>query len=120
MPVRIYELAHEFDMPTKEILAVCREAGLDVKSHSSTIEDDEADSIRARLAPRQAEASETEVRAMAPEPAKPEPPTLTPDEQLARARSLRISLPTRHARKPQAEGIKLTPPRRPPAPVQEE
>ncbi|MGB3087541.1 MAG: translation initiation factor IF-2 N-terminal domain-containing protein, partial [Phycisphaerae bacterium] len=49
MPVRIYELAREFDMPSKEMVAVCREAGLQVKSHSSTIDEDEAEMIRRQL-----------------------------------------------------------------------
>jgi hypothetical protein len=37
--LRVYELAHEFDLTTKVVLEACRKAGLDVKSHSSQIED---------------------------------------------------------------------------------
>jgi hypothetical protein len=37
--LRIYEIAHEFDLTTKEVLDACRKAGLDLKSHSSQIED---------------------------------------------------------------------------------
>ncbi|MCX5654242.1 MAG: hypothetical protein NTY65_06305 [Planctomycetota bacterium] len=32
MAVRIYELAHEFDLATKEVLAAASEVGVDVKS----------------------------------------------------------------------------------------
>ncbi|MGB2780083.1 MAG: translation initiation factor IF-2 N-terminal domain-containing protein, partial [Phycisphaerae bacterium] len=88
MPVRIYELAREFDLPTKEVLAACREAGLDVKSHSSTVEEDEADRIRARLAPESAEVADQAVAPPAAPEAPPEP-VLSPEEQLARARGMR-------------------------------
>jgi len=37
--LRVYKLAHEFDLPTKVVLEACRKAGLDLKSHSSQIED---------------------------------------------------------------------------------
>ena len=37
--LRVYELAHEFDLTTKAVLEACRKAGLDIRSHSSHIED---------------------------------------------------------------------------------
>jgi hypothetical protein len=37
--VRVYELAHEFDVTTQVVLEACVKAGLNVKSHSGTIED---------------------------------------------------------------------------------
>lgn len=37
--LRVYEIAHEFDLTTKEVLEACRKAGLDLRSHSSPIED---------------------------------------------------------------------------------
>ena len=118
MPVRIYELAHEFDLPTKDVLEACRKAGLDVKSHSSTIEEYEAETVRHYLSGKADEDLEEETATaalpQAAEPAAPPPPEVNPDEQLARARSLQVSLPTRRAR-PKAEGVKLTPPSRPPA-----
>ncbi|MBE3134148.1 MAG: translation initiation factor IF-2 N-terminal domain-containing protein, partial [Acidobacteria bacterium] len=118
MSVRIYELAREFDMSNKDVVAACREAGLDVKSHSSTVEGYEADMIRRRLAADVGE-DETEAppAAAAPPPA-PEPPKepeLSPDEQLAQARTRVISLPTRGAFRPKAEGVKLPGRHRPPA-----
>ena len=77
MPVRIYELAHEFELTTKEVLVACREAGLDVKSHSSTIEDDEADAVRRHLSVLVDDVDggdETAVAAPAAAPAPPPPP----------------------------------------------
>ncbi len=118
MPVRIYELAHEFDMPSKEMVEFCRDVGLDVKSHSSTIEDDEADMVRRRF--------HGEVEEPAPEPApaaeaappaepgeaevEPEPePRLSVEARIERARSLRVPLPLARPRRPKAEGIALLP-----------
>ncbi|MBM4016927.1 MAG: translation initiation factor IF-2 [Planctomycetes bacterium] len=122
MPVRIYELTREFNLTTKEVLAACREAGLVVKSHSSTIEDDEAAMVRRRLSVLAGDTDEPERAAVAapPEPAAalapPPPPPVplpSPEEQLARARSMHVLLPTRGPMKPKAEGAKL-PGRRPP------
>jgi len=119
VPVRIYELAHEFELTTKEVLAACREVGLDVKSHSSTIEDDEADRVRRRLSVVGDDldaGEETAVAAPPAAPAAPPPPPvpqISPEEQLARARQTQVTLPSRGPVKPKAEGLKL-PGRRPP------
>ncbi len=43
---RIYELAKELHRDNKDVLAVCESLGIVVKSHSSTISDDEVDRIR--------------------------------------------------------------------------
>ena len=137
MSVRIYELSHEFDMSNKEVIEICRKAGLEVKSHSSTIDEDEADMVRRRLAARlgtdeddlepepepeealPAPSAPTAVaEAPPPPPAEPEPepePELSPEEQLAQARSRVVALPTRGRRKPKAEGVKLPSRRKPPA-----
>ncbi|RMH75464.1 MAG: translation initiation factor IF-2 [Cyanobacteria bacterium J007] len=45
--VRIYELSRELNLENKDILAVCEQLNIAVKSHSSTISEDEADRIRA-------------------------------------------------------------------------
>lgn len=44
--VRIYELSKELNLENKDILAVCEQLNISVKSHSSTITDDEAERIR--------------------------------------------------------------------------
>ena len=40
--VRIYELSKELDLENKDILAICKDEGIAVKSHSSTISEEEA------------------------------------------------------------------------------
>ena len=125
MSVRIYELSREFDMPNKEVIEICREAGLEVKSHSSTIDEDEADLIRRRLAallgdqvgePEPEPPPEPGATAVATaEPPEPPEPELTPEEQLEQARKRAVALPSRGRRKPKAEGLKLPSRRKPPA-----
>jgi translation initiation factor IF-2 len=121
VPVRIYELAREFGLPNKDVVEACRKAGLDVKSHSSTIEEYEADMIRrqlSHLAGEDVEIEEEEAPAKPAHAAPPPPPPvpqISPEEQLARARRMQVALPTRGPIKPKAEGVKLSPPRRPPA-----
>ena len=45
--VRIYELSKELNLENKDILAVCEQLNIAVKSHSSTISESEAERIRA-------------------------------------------------------------------------
>ncbi|CAN1211382.1 translation initiation factor IF-2 [Tumidithrix helvetica PCC 7403] len=45
--VRVYELSKELELDTKDILAVCEQLNIAVKSHSSTITESEADLVRA-------------------------------------------------------------------------
>ncbi len=45
--VRIYELSKELNLDNKELLAICDQLEIAVKSHSSTISDSEAEQIRA-------------------------------------------------------------------------
>ena len=44
--VRIYELSKELDLDNKELLAICDQLDIAVKSHSSTISETEAEQIR--------------------------------------------------------------------------
>lgn len=44
--VRIYELSRELNLDNKDILAICEQLNISVKSHSSTISDAEAEQIR--------------------------------------------------------------------------
>ncbi|MBE9041508.1 translation initiation factor IF-2 [Oscillatoriales cyanobacterium LEGE 11467] len=44
--VRIYELSHELELKNKDILTICEQLDIAVKSHSSTITSDDADRIR--------------------------------------------------------------------------
>jgi translation initiation factor IF-2 len=45
--VRVYELTRELNLETKDILAICEQLNIAVKSHSSTIAESEANLIRA-------------------------------------------------------------------------
>jgi translation initiation factor IF-2 len=45
--VRIYELSKELNLDNKELLAICDQLSISVKSHSSTISESEAERIRA-------------------------------------------------------------------------
>ena len=45
--VRIYELSKELNLDNKELLAICDQLDIAVKSHSSTISESEAENIRA-------------------------------------------------------------------------
>lgn len=45
--VRIYELSRELNLDNKDLLAICEQQNISVKSHSSTITDSEAERIRA-------------------------------------------------------------------------
>ena len=44
--IRVYELAHELGLTNKEALDLCLSLGMGVKSHSSSIEDAQADRAR--------------------------------------------------------------------------
>jgi translation initiation factor IF-2 len=44
--VRIYELSKELELENRDILAICEKLDIAVKSHSSTIAEEEADRIR--------------------------------------------------------------------------
>ena len=44
--VRIFALARELDMESKDLLAVCRQHGIDVKNQLSTIEPELSDRIK--------------------------------------------------------------------------
>ncbi|ERN41388.1 translation initiation factor IF-2 [Rubidibacter lacunae KORDI 51-2] len=46
--IRIYELSKELDLDNRDILGICEDLGINVKSHSSTITDDDAERIRVR------------------------------------------------------------------------
>ena len=68
--VRIYELSRELSLENKDILAACERLNIAVKSHSSTITDEDAGRIRSELQ----NASKTAV-APQPSPAAPKKPT---------------------------------------------
>ena len=44
--IRVYELARELGLTNKETLDLCGDLGIQAKSHSSSIEDAQADRVR--------------------------------------------------------------------------
>src|SRR3954449_1260140 len=64
--IRVYELARELGLTNKETLDLCEGLGIQAKSHSSSIEDAQADRIR-RKADREGLRRETQ-------PEEEEPP----------------------------------------------
>ncbi len=67
--IRVYELARELGLENKEALDLCLSLGIGVKSHSSSVEDAQADRVR-RKAEREGLKRDPIPE---PEPAKPEP-----------------------------------------------
>src|SRR2546423_13708441 len=77
--IRVYELARELGLSNKEALDLCERLRIGVKSHSSSIEDPQADRVR-RLAdaeglrrPTPPEAEPEPAPAAAPPPARGAP-----------------------------------------------
>jgi translation initiation factor IF-2 len=67
--VRIYELSRELNLDNKDILAVCEQLDISVKSHSSTITESEAERIRA-AAEKQATPSSSQGKSSPSRPAQ--------------------------------------------------
>ncbi len=54
--VRIYQLAKDLDVETKDLLAILDEMGVEYKSHSSTLDEETADAVRSLIEDEQASA----------------------------------------------------------------
>jgi len=76
--VRIYELARELDLESKEVLEHAKELGLDVKTASSGVDDEGADLLRLAFAPEEAVADEMPADEM---PAKEAPAKEAPAKE---------------------------------------
>ena len=79
--MRIYELARELDLESKEVLAHAKELGLDVKTASSGVDDESADLLRLAFAPEEPSGEEVAVEeSVVDEPVAPvaEEPVVEP------------------------------------------
>ncbi|MDG8921857.1 translation initiation factor IF-2 [Streptococcus pneumoniae] len=122
---RLYEIAKELGKESKEVVARAKELGLDVKSHSSSVEEAVAAKIAASFKPaaapkveakpaapkvsaeKKAEKSEPAKPAVAKEEAKPAEPVAPKTEKVAAKPQSRNFKAEREARaKEQAEGRK--------------
>jgi len=68
--IRVYELARELGLPNKETLDLCESLGIGAKSHSSSIEEAQADRVR-RKADREGLRRAVQPEEPAPSPARP-------------------------------------------------
>ncbi|MDP6380856.1 MAG: translation initiation factor IF-2 N-terminal domain-containing protein, partial [Phycisphaerae bacterium] len=105
MSIRVYQLAKELGMSSKELVIECQEAGYDVATHSSSMDQEDAEDMRRRLSSPPAEAPAVALATQPVEVVEIAPPQPTPEEQVAKARKTKVSLPTRRM-KPQARGKK--------------
>ncbi len=109
--IRVYELARELGLTNKEALDLCESLGIGVKSHSSSIEDAQADRVR-RKADRDGlrrekspeEPAPAKSRPAAekaePAPARAETPAPGPAEEPAERPAARVATESRPAPQP--------------------
>ncbi len=82
--IRVYELANELGLSNKELLAVLQKEGFKVRSHSSTLESEEADLIRRAILNERMEAQKAKTAgAPAAKPAAPAAPAPAPQAAAA-------------------------------------
>src|ERR687885_268983 len=109
--IRVYELARELGLSNKEALDLCERLRIGVKSHSSSIEDPQADRVR-RLADAEGLRRPTQPEPEAepaPAPVRPEPAVAHPEEPAPEP----LTAPHRVIRSTEGGTVRLAP--RPPA-----
>ncbi len=89
--VRLYELSRELDLDTKDVISICEQLSIVVKSHSSTITESEAELVRTKAPqhhpkPADPKASEKKVAAAAK--------TKEADGKIAKQQILAVTKPT--------------------------
>lgn len=132
--VRIYELSRELNLDNKDILAVCEQLNISVKSHSSTITDSEAERIRAAAdkyastpaktpAPRQASpVSHSDIKSKPPAPVPKKPQILEVRKSAVRPTAPEPPVPPTVPQSPVTQSTPAptkptAPPERPAAPI---
>ncbi len=99
--VRVYELSRELDLDTKDVIAVCEQLNIVVKSHSSTITESEADLVRIKAPqdyPKNADPRASEKKATAVAKSK------EPDDRIAKQQILAVTKPTIRLTTPPVSG----------------
>ncbi len=99
--IRVYALAREMNVETKDLLDLCKQAGFDVKNQLSNLEPEQRDRLL-ELVKKGSKPSSA-----APQPAKPVTPVVGLDEQ--RVRNLASSRPKREETRPSAPAAELAP-----------
>lgn len=118
--IRVYQLAKELGLSSKELLTRLNEAGLAVKSHSSNVDEAKA---RAILAPPPQAQEKPEVKKVAPAkaevPPKPRPrPKASPQPQPVQVEPAPLEVPPAALAEPEVPIVEA-PKAAPPAPVEE-
>lgn len=72
--IRVHELARELNIPSKDLVKIVKDLGIDVKNHMSTMEDEQGEWVKRKLR----ETDEKTKTAKEPE-TKPKPKEITPE-----------------------------------------
>ena len=99
--VRVYELARELDLPNKEILDKLTQAGIIVRSHSSSIDEEEA-----RAALQGAIAKKPKASTVAPKKATKPIPAPEPEKKTRPAKG-KVALETGQKTRPKEEPVSV-------------
>jgi translation initiation factor IF-2 len=102
--VRVYELAREFDLPNKEILDKLTQAGIIVRSHSSSVDEEEA-----RAALKAVVEKKTKAKGPGSPSEKAIKPVLQPEAKKKAERAKAKVSPEKSQRAPAAAGVTPTP-----------
>src|SRR4051812_34849275 len=89
--VRMFALARELNMESKDLLALCQEHGLEIKNQLSTVEPDTQEQIR-KLVDKQRQPA---ARAPAPAPAAPATKPLAPTRKMVNLDAQARTAPSR-------------------------
>ncbi len=102
--VRVYELAKELNIPSKEVLSFLADQGMEVKSHSSSVEEDVAQLVRKNFAGDSVKEAGTADAVPKPSKSKEaEKATQTAAKQKTAAKTVQTAGKSKEAKKPAAE-----------------
>jgi len=105
--VRLYELSRELDLDTKDVIAVCEQLAIVVKSHSSTITESEAELVRIKAPqyhPKTADSKASEKKTTVAAKTKES------DARIAKQQILAVAKPTIRLNTPPVSGNVGSPP----------
>ena len=105
--VRLYEIAKELGKESKEVVARAKELGLDVKSHSSSVEADAGERIKSSFTKKAAAPQATAEKPAAAQPS----PQKTPAKEAAPVKAEQTE--AKAAAKPEAKAETVAPVKRP-------
>jgi translation initiation factor IF-2 len=120
--VRLYELSRELDLDTKDVIAVCEQLNIVVKSHSSTITESEAELVRTKAPqapPKTTDSKTSDTKASDPKASEKRvtaaAKTKESEARTAKQQILAVSKPTIRLNSPPAsDNVGATSPLKPP------